>query len=42
MKILNEILKKNNLRATSYEKIGNVFKVNTNNGKFIIKKTKDN
>ena len=42
MKLINELLKKNNLRATSYEKIGNTVKVDTNNGKFIIKKSNDN
>ena len=42
MKLLKEILKKNNLRATSYEKIGKTVKIDTNNGSYIIKKTKDN
>lgn len=42
MKLLKEILKKNNLRATSYEKIGKIVKIDTNNGSYIIKKTKDN
>lgn len=39
---LKDILKKNSLRATSYKKIGNVFKIDTSNGKYIIKKFKKN
>jgi len=38
MKEINELLKKNDLRATSYKKIGNVVLATTNKGKYIIKK----
>lgn len=42
MKLLNEILKRNNLRAFGYKIMGNAVKVDTSNGKFIIKKANDN
>lgn len=42
MKLLKDILKKNSLRVNSYQKIGNIVKVDTSNGKFVIKKTNDN
>ena len=42
MKVLKELPKKNNLRATSYQKIGKIIKIDTNNGTFIIKNSKDN
>ncbi len=42
MKELKEILKKNSLRVNSYEKLGKVTTISTNNGKYIVKKTKDN
>lgn len=42
MKVLKELLKRNSLRASSYEKIGNAVKINTSNGKFIIKKSNEN
>ena len=42
MKLINEILKKNSLRASSYEKEGKITIVNTNKGKFVIKKNINN
>lgn len=42
MKELKDILKRNSLRASKYEKIGKTVLVNTPNGKFIIKHKKDN
>ena len=38
MKEINEILKKNGMRSTSYKRKGNVIYVNTNKGIYIIKK----
>ncbi len=38
MKEINEILKKNGMRSTSYKRKGNVIYVNTNKGMYIIKK----
>ena len=38
MKEINELLKKNEMRATSYKKLGNVILVDTNVGKVVIKK----
>ena len=42
MKALKELLKRNSLRASSYERIGKIVKINTANGKFIIKKSNEN
>ena len=42
MKRLNKILKKNSLRVNSYEKNGRVIIIGTQDGKYVIKKTKDN
>lgn len=42
MKELKDILEKNGLRAKRYEKVGKVILIDTNNGKFIIKKTEEN
>ena len=38
MKEISDVLKKNNIRALNYEKLGNVIIVNSNKGKFVIKK----
>ena len=38
MKEINEILKNNGIRTTSYKKDGNIILVNTNKGMYIIKK----
>lgn len=38
MKEINDVLKRNNIRALNYEKIGNVIIVNSNKGKYVIKK----
>ena len=42
MKVINELLKKNNIRATCYKKMGNVILVNTNKGKYIVKENNIN
>lgn len=42
MKQINQIIKKNSLRVNSYEKIGKVITIGTKNGKYVIKRTKDN
>lgn len=41
MKEINDLLKKKNIRALSYRKIGNTFVANTNIGKVVIKKNKN-
>lgn len=41
MKLINELLKKNDIRALSYKKEGNVVIANTNIGKIVIKKNKN-
>ena len=41
MKQINEILKKNDIRALGYKKIGKVIVADTNIGKLVIKENKD-
>lgn len=42
MKEINDILKKNSLRASKYHKLGKAVEVNTNNGRYVIKPKIDN
>ena len=42
MKLLKDLLEKNNLRVSRYEKVGKVIIVDTNSGKYAIKKVPDN
>ena len=42
MKKINEILKRNSLRALSYKKIGKVMVIKTKSGNFVIKETNEN
>lgn len=42
MILLKDILKRNSLRVNSYEKMGKSIKINTDNGKYIIKKNNNN
>lgn len=42
MKIINDILKRNELRPVRYEKNGNVYIVDTENGKYVFKKKINN